>query len=83
MSLCNPIEASLTNKWIFKILNVMMLHWLVLSLKEKIQNNVVFFWFHVLNNVHHVFVLVNCEFKFLGTSSTINHILVVANVNLS
>jgi hypothetical protein len=41
------------------------------------------FWFHVLNNVHHVFVLVNCEFKFLGTSSTINHILVVANVNLS
>jgi hypothetical protein len=45
-----------------------MFHWLVLLLRERIWNNVVFIWFHVLSNVHHVFVPVNWEFNFLGTS---------------
>jgi hypothetical protein len=60
----------------------MMLHWLALLLRERIWNNVVFIWFHVLKNVHHVFVPVNYEFNFLGTSSNINHILTIVDVNL-
>jgi hypothetical protein len=82
MSLCNPIEASLTNRWILKNLECDDVSLVGFASKGENMEQCSFHLVPCFEECSPCICSCSCEFIFLGTSSNINHILVVVDVNL-